>query len=61
MSDKKSNFHDNTPDIKKLIRSIQRLEGNPDCFYKSEGFCDQIECAWREYCIDKSLLEKIKI
>ena len=36
-----------------LIRSIQRAEGNPDCFRKAEGNCDQLDCAWRKYCLEE--------
>ena len=39
-------------DITALIRSIQRAEGNPDCFQKGQGYCDQVDCAWRPYCLD---------
>ena len=39
-------------DITVLIRSIQRAEGNPDCFLKRHDDCDQIDCAWRLYCLD---------
>ncbi len=39
-------------DMVKFIRSIQRLEGNPDCFRKKAGYCESITCAWRLYCID---------
>ena len=35
-----------------LIRSIQRAEGNPDCFRKAQGGCDQFECTWRKYCLE---------
>ena len=38
-------------DMTALIRSIQRSEGNPDCFGKAEGDCDKTDCAWREYCL----------
>jgi len=34
-----------------LIRTIQRAEGNYDCFatpYRDE--CNQLECLWREDC-----------
>jgi len=41
----------NLPDITHLIRSIQRIEGNPDCFGKADGNCDQTDCFWREYCL----------
>lgn len=34
-----------------LIRTIQRAEGNYDCFAKaSKGQCDQLNCRWREDC-----------
>ena len=38
-------------DIKNLIRSVQRAEGNPDCFGRGQASCDQTECAWRPYCL----------
>jgi len=40
-------------DIITLIRSIQRSEGNPDCFLKGNADCDQLNCAWRPYCQGK--------
>jgi hypothetical protein len=40
-------------DLTKLIRSIQRAEGNPDCFGRAQGYCDRLDCAWRQYCLDK--------
>jgi hypothetical protein len=39
-------------DVAALIRSIQRAEGNPDCFRRTEGDCDQVDCAWRPYCLE---------
>jgi len=42
---------DNLPDITHLIRSVQRMEGNPDCFGKADWNCDRLDCAWREYCL----------
>jgi len=33
-----------------LLRSIQRAEGNPDCFRRKDN-CEEMECAWRPYCI----------
>jgi hypothetical protein len=39
-------------DITELIRSIQRVEGNPDCFRKGKDNCDEVECAWRQYCLE---------
>ncbi|MFP4086673.1 MAG: hypothetical protein ACLFUL_07755 [Desulfobacteraceae bacterium] len=38
-------------DITALIRSIQRAEGNPDCFMRGYGDCDRTDCAWRPYCM----------
>ncbi|MCK4391188.1 MAG: hypothetical protein KAV83_13230 [Desulfobacterales bacterium] len=40
-------------DVTNLIRSIQRAEGNPDCFRGAQGYCDQLDCAWRPYCLEK--------
>jgi hypothetical protein len=40
-------------DLTNLIRSIQRAEGNPDCFSKAQGYCDRLDCAWRQYCLKK--------
>ena len=40
-------------DMKTLIRSIQRAEGNPDCFLKGQDDCDQVDCAWRPYCLGR--------
>jgi len=44
----------NLPDITHLIRSIQRIEGNPECFGKADGGCDRTDCFWREYCLKVS-------
>ena len=38
-------------DMTLLIRSIQRSEGNPDCFGRAEDYCDQRDCSWRSYCL----------
>jgi hypothetical protein len=35
-----------------LIREIQRMEGNFDCYGRAEGSCDQMECCFRESCLD---------
>jgi hypothetical protein len=40
-------------DATALIRSIQRAEGNPDCFRRVQAGCDQIDCAWRKYCLEE--------
>jgi hypothetical protein len=42
-------------DITNLIRSVQRLEGNTDCFRREKENCDQIECTWRQYCLERYL------
>ncbi len=35
-----------------LIRGIQQLEGNFDCFARaSDGYCDQSGCTWRTDCL----------
>ncbi len=35
-----------------IIRSIQRSEGNFDCFgTATAGTCDQMNCLWREDCL----------
>jgi phosphomevalonate kinase len=35
-----------------LIRTIQRTEGNFDCFGSAgAGGCDQVDCLWREDCL----------
>ncbi len=39
------------PDLKHLIQSIQRIEGNQDCFGESDGACNRKDCLWREYCL----------
>jgi hypothetical protein len=49
-----SNSSENFPNMTNLIRSVQRLEGNPDCFGKSDGICDRLDCAWRELCLKES-------
>ena len=38
-------------DRARLIRSLQRLEGNPECFGTGQPSCEGIGCAWREYCL----------
>ncbi|EAY57249.1 SAP domain-containing protein [Leptospirillum ferriphilum] len=37
-----------------LIRALQRLEGNFDCFGSArEGICSQLECLWRTDCLEQ--------
>jgi hypothetical protein len=38
---------------KDLIKTIQRNEGNFDCFATAINFCDQLVCCWRSDCIKK--------
>jgi len=46
-------------DIMTLIRSIQRAEGNTDCFQKGIVDCDQLDCKWRSFCLEgHSVLKK---
>ncbi|MFO7553982.1 MAG: hypothetical protein R6W88_02145 [Desulfobacterales bacterium] len=35
-----------------LIRSIQRAEGNTDCFRMGVIDCDQVSCKWRPFCLE---------
>ncbi|UCF85377.1 MAG: hypothetical protein JSV50_06995 [Desulfobacteraceae bacterium] len=39
-------------DMTALIRSIQRAEGNVDCFQREQTNCDQVDCAWHSYCLE---------
>lgn len=48
------NSKPNSVDLTNLIRSMQRLEGNPDCFRTANGHCDRLDCGWRVYCLEKS-------
>jgi len=37
---------------KEIIHSLQRDEGNFDCYGKAyDGVCDQEACLWREDCL----------
>ena len=39
----------------RLIKLVQRSEGNFDCFATAEnGECDQSSCLWRDDCFDAS-------
>jgi hypothetical protein len=40
-------------DITALIRSIQRVEGNFDCFRRAKEYCDQSDCYWRPHCLER--------
>lgn len=54
MNTKKQYIKNDTIDITALIRSIQRVEGNFDCFRRTKGCCDQIDCYWRSYCLENN-------
>jgi hypothetical protein len=54
MNTKKQYIENDVIDITALIRSIQRVEGNFDCFRKTNGYCDQIDCYWRPYCLENN-------
>ena len=34
-----------------LIKTIQRTEGNFDCFGTAVDYCDQFGCLWRKDCL----------
>lgn len=36
---------------KDLIKTIQRSEGNFDCFGTAQNYCDQMACSWRSDCV----------
>lgn len=38
-------------DVTAMIRSLQRTEGGADCFRRGLAECDQMGCAWRQYCL----------
>jgi hypothetical protein len=40
----------NYVDLVNLIRSIQRAEGNIDCYRRGRRECDRMDCAWRDHC-----------
>jgi hypothetical protein len=53
---RKRGLEKNFVDTTKLVRSIQRAEGNPDCFRRAEeGYCDRVDCSWRRYCLHEDL------
>ena len=36
---------------KDLVKTIQRTEGNFDCFGTASDSCNQLTCCWRSDCI----------
>jgi hypothetical protein len=57
---KETGLNNNSVDLTNLIRSMQRLEGNPDCFRTANGHCDRLDCAWRVYCLEKSKYPQVE-
>ena len=41
-------------DIPRLVRSIQRIEGEPDCFGTPKKTCDPSSCRWYGLCLKSS-------
>ena len=52
----KSNIKKDHLDIPALVRSIQRAEGEPDCFRRDKGYCERLDCKWRRYCLEGGAL-----
>ena len=44
----------NYVDLVNLVRSIQRAEGNIDCYRRGRQRCDRGSCAWRDHCLEES-------
>jgi hypothetical protein len=38
-------------DIVNLVRSIQRAEGNIDCYRTGRKDCERLSCVWRAHCL----------
>ena len=58
MPDKKDRDQSNDrPDLTRLIQSIQRIEGNPDCYGTMVEDCDRLDCTWRELCLNEMQLK----
>lgn len=45
------NSNPNFVDLVNLVRSIQRAEGNIDCYRRGLMFCNRMDCAWRDHCL----------
>ena len=50
----KNNFNSKLDyvDLVNLVRSIQRAEGNPDCYRRGRQQCDRMSCVWRDHCLE---------
>ena len=46
--------HPGYVDLVNLIRSIQRAEGNLDCYRVGRRQCDRLDCTWRNHCLEKT-------
>ena len=40
-----------------LIRAVQAVENNPQCFRTERAHCDQVQCCWLEDCIPQQFAE----
>ncbi len=38
-------------DLINLVRSVQRAEGNIDCYRRGRQQCDRMNCVWRDHCL----------
>ncbi len=52
--------HGNFLDMAKLIRSLQRAEGQEACFKRPFKNCRSTDCCWREYCLQKDQYAELK-
>jgi len=48
-NDKKNS--ERCPDLTQFVRSLQRIEGKPDCFATIPRECDPSYCQWHCYCL----------
>ena len=44
--------------IARTIHKKQLNEGNFDCFGKADGYCDQLTCKYRKWCLFKERAEQ---
>jgi len=45
------NSQSNYVDLVNLVRSIQRAEGNVDCYRRGRRQCGRMDCVWRDHCL----------
>ncbi|MCD4721190.1 MAG: hypothetical protein K8S13_15225 [Desulfobacula sp.] len=60
MTDDKKDPINGYPDLTQFIRSIQRIEGKPDCFARTATDCDNPACQWHSYCVKELKKKKEK-